>query len=171
MAYFLICRLGWHRTGPPLPSSVGPRRLQPPFERFMEPAGSQTALTCCLWQPEGRRLAPLADNMLFVPLPSLTRFRCHHTRFSHSVCLALSLSVTLSLSYSLSLSLSFSLSVLSYALVGRMGGVWKTVEHFITDQQVNPVQIDSGAGSHMSCGGLAIRAKPKLALTHLSAII
>ena len=111
MAYFLICRLGWHRTGPPLPSSVGPRRLQPPFERFMEPAGSQTALTCCLWQPEGRRLAPLADNMLFVPLPSLTRFRCHHTRFSHSVCLALSLSATLSLSYSLSLSLSHSLSL------------------------------------------------------------
>lgn len=41
-------------------------------ESFVEPAGSQTALTCCLWQPKRRRLAPSTDNMLFVPFfPSL----------------------------------------------------------------------------------------------------
>lgn len=56
------------------------------LKSLMEPAGSQTALTCCLWQPKRRRLAPSSDNMLFVSLflsLSPSAISCSICRFCH----------------------------------------------------------------------------------------
>lgn len=145
----LICRLSWHwQSSPEVPWPLHTlhththiththMHTHTGLKSSMEPAGSQTALTCCLWQPKRRRLAPSTDNMLFVPLslsfslplchPVLTVCRlCHHSflplpdRLSSSpllsvslvtLCLCVHLAHLLFLSPSFFLSLSLSLSI------------------------------------------------------------
>lgn len=127
------------------------------LKAFVEPAGSQTAFTCCLWQPKRRRLALNTDNLLFVLLVLLFRHLiltvCRFCRWS--LYLMAGLYISLPLSVSVMLCVCVSLLFLSASLIpltlvvsillqcpcGREGSVWKTVEHFITGHRRNPLQI------------------------------